>query len=215
MSRTLQGLGVLLFTGFLFAQSANATDSYPVPLFMPDIEYPEELWDSSVKGEVIVRIFIQADGGVRFLEVLNATEPRFVAATKKAIEQWRFEPWTPPSSSPEGEVVKVTYHYLGKPHREPSLTANVELKKVSCRQLIQEKDKSGWEKRSSHKADILTRTEHYLSSGHVIQQFLSGDAREALVMEFIEAIPGILENCRKSPGRKYVDYLPENVRRNL
>ncbi|GFM49942.1 hypothetical protein PSCICE_12090 [Pseudomonas cichorii] len=45
--------------------------------------------------------------------------------------------------------------------------------------------------------------------------FLSGDAREALVMEFINAIPGILKNCRKNPQRNYVDYLSENVRRNL
>ncbi|WP_404823258.1 hypothetical protein [Pseudomonas capsici] len=63
--------------------------------------------------------------------------------------------------------------------------------------------------------EILTGTEFYLSSGNVIYPFLSGDAREALVMEFINAIPGILKNCRKNPQRNYVDYLPENVRRNL
>lgn len=215
MSGKLHGLGVLLFTGFLFAGCANAADSYPVPLFMPDIEYPEELRGSRVKGDVVVRIFIQADGGVRFLEVLDSTEPRFVAATKRAIEQWRFEPWTPSGPNPEGEVVKVTYSHLGRPHKGPSLTANVELKKVSCRQLIEERDENWREKGSSYKADILTRTEHYLSSGPVILQFLSADAREALVMEFISATPGILENCRKNLDRKYVDYLPENVRRSL
>ncbi|MBX8483597.1 hypothetical protein [Pseudomonas cichorii] len=92
---------------------------------------------------------------------------------------------------------------------------NVELKKVSCRQLIKERDENWREKGSPYKSDTLTQTEHYLSSGPVILQFLSADAREALVMEFISAIPGILKNCRKNLDRKYVDYLPENVRRSL
>ncbi|MEN1832079.1 energy transducer TonB [Pseudomonas lijiangensis] len=214
MPSRFHGFGVL-FTGLLFVGCVTAAGSYPVPLSMPDIEYPEELIGSSVKGEVVVRIFIQADGGVRFLEVLDATEPRFVAATKKAVEQWRFEPWTPPASNPEGEAVKVTYHFLGKPYKEPSLTANVELKKVSCRQLNEEVE-SNWRKSGrSHEAETLARTEFYLSSGNVIYPFLPGDAREALVMEFINAIPGILKNCQKNPQRNYVDYLPENVRRNL
>ncbi|GFM54786.1 hypothetical protein PSCICF_09640 [Pseudomonas cichorii] len=215
MTSRFHGVGVWLVTGLLFTGCVIAAGSYPVPLSMPDIEYPEELSGSSVKGEVVVRIFIQADGGVRFLEVLDATEPRFVEATKKAVEQWRFEPWTPPASNPEGEAVKVTYSFSGRPYKEPSLTANVELKKVPCRQLNTEAENIWRKSGRSHEAETLSKTEFYLSSGNVIYPFLSGDAREALVMEFINAIPGILKNCRKNPHRNYVDYLPENVRRNL
>ncbi|MFH7391479.1 energy transducer TonB, partial [Pseudomonas syringae pv. tagetis] len=45
-----------------------------------------------------------------------------------------------------------------------------------------------------------------------IAQFLTFDEREALVLELLEATPGGIAQCQKNPMRKYVDYLPENVR---
>lgn len=59
------------------------------------------------------------------------------------------------------------------------------------------------------------RTELYLSSGPVIAQFLTLDERQALVLELLEAVPDIIAQCQKNPMRKYVDYLPENVRSAL
>ncbi|RMU46357.1 hypothetical protein ALP29_200097 [Pseudomonas syringae pv. avii] len=59
------------------------------------------------------------------------------------------------------------------------------------------------------------RTELYLSSGPVIEQFLTLDERQALVLALLEAVPSIVAQCQKNPMRRYVDYLPESVRQHL
>ncbi len=53
--------------------------------------------------------------------------------------------------------------------------------------------------RKNAKPDVFTRTELYLSSGPLIEQFLSLDERQALVIELLEAVPGIVAQCQKKP----------------
>ncbi|MCK0542943.1 hypothetical protein JTE78_09085 [Pseudomonas syringae pv. aptata] len=65
-------LGCMMLTGLLSAGGAQALPSYPVPLHMPEPGYPTSMLRSFVKRSVSIRVFIQADGGVRFLEVLGA-----------------------------------------------------------------------------------------------------------------------------------------------
>ncbi|RMM10682.1 hypothetical protein ALQ84_05271 [Pseudomonas caricapapayae] len=211
MSRVL---GCMMLTGLLWTGVAQALPSYPVPLYMLEPGYPTSMLRSSAKRSISVRVFIQADGGVRFLEVLGAPDPRFISLTRSAVEQWVFEPWEPPASHPEGEAVTVTFNFTGRPHTNPPLASNVELKQVWCWQLNTEMVE-GRRWRKDVKPDALMRTELYLSSSPVIEQFLTLDEREALVLELLEATPGIVAQCQKNPMRRYVDYLPENVRKAL
>ncbi|WP_024658127.1 energy transducer TonB [Pseudomonas syringae USA007] len=208
------GLSVIVLAGLLWAGAAQALPSYPVPLYMPEPDYPASMRHTLVKNSVTVRIFIQADGGVRFLEVQGATDPRFISLTRSAVEQWTFEPWEPPDSHPEGEAVTVTFTFTGRPHTNPPLTSNAELKQELCWQLNREMFE-GRKWRKDVKPDVIMRTELYLSSGPVIEQFLTLDERQALVLELREAVPGIIAQCQKNPTRRYVDYLPENVRNAL
>ncbi|MCR8719164.1 energy transducer TonB [Pseudomonas syringae] len=208
------GLSVIVLAGLLWAGAAQALPSYPVPLYMPEPDYPASMRHTLVKNSVTVRIFIQADGGVRFLEVQGATDPRFISLTRSAVEQWTFEPWEPPDSHPEGEAVTVTFTFTGRPHTNPPLTSNAELKQELCWQLNREMFE-GRKWRMDVKPDVIMRTELYLSSGPVIEQFLTLDKRQALVLELREAVPGIIAQCQKNPTRRYVDYLPENVRNAL
>ncbi|WP_439857698.1 energy transducer TonB [Pseudomonas syringae] len=207
-------LGCMMLTGLLSAGGAQALPSYPVPLHMPEPGYPTSMLRSFVKRSVSIRVFIQADGGVRFLEVLGAPDPRLISLTRSAVEQWVFEPWQPSASHPEGEAVTVTFNFTGRPHTNPPLASNVELKQVLCWQLNTEMFE-GRKWRKDVKPDALMRTELYLSSSPVIEQFLTLDEREALVLELLEATPGIVAQCQKNPMRRYVDYLPENVRKAL
>ncbi|RMN23385.1 hypothetical protein ALQ64_05710, partial [Pseudomonas cannabina] len=177
--------------------------SYPVPLYMPEPDYPVSMGYALVKNSVTVRIFIQADGGVRFLEVRGATDPRFISLTRSAVEQWTFEPWEPPDSHPEGEAVTVTFSFTGRTHTHPPLTSNAELKQELCWQLNREMFE-GRKWRKDVKPDVVMRTELYLSSGPVIEQFLTLDERQALVLELLEATPGIIAQCQKNPMRRYV-----------
>lgn len=214
MSRLL----ISLLIGLWLPNTLHAADSYPVPRSMPMEDYPRELRGIPAKASVTVRIFIQADGNVRFLEVVSATDPRFIEATKKSVERWQFEPWTPPASSPEGEAVKVTVSYTGKPETGLGLANNLKLKSVRCHQLntqLQRSRDAGVGKRADSELKILHETEHFLSSNSVISQFLPLAERDALVSEFIKATPYVIEQCRKHPMRKYADFLPLNVRQHL
>ncbi|AHG43688.1 hypothetical protein N018_24185 [Pseudomonas syringae CC1557] len=55
--------------------------------------------------------------------------------------------------------------------------------------------------RKGVKPDALMRTELYLSSGPVIEQFFTLDERQALVLELLEATPNIVAQCQKSDAQ--------------
>ncbi|MFH7572470.1 energy transducer TonB, partial [Pseudomonas syringae pv. tagetis] len=63
-----RGRGGIMFTGLRWAGVAQALPSYPVPLFTPEPGYPTSMLRSYAKNSISVRVFIQADVGVRFLE---------------------------------------------------------------------------------------------------------------------------------------------------
>ena len=207
-----------LLIGLWVADGVQAANTYPVPRSMPMEDYPKELHGAPAKASVTVRILIQADGNVRFLEVVSATDPRFIEATRKSVEQWQFEPWTPPASSQEGERLKVTVSWTGQPEKGFGLAGNHDLKSVRCHQLnaqVQRSRDALGGNRAERELKILNETEHFLSSNPVITQFLSLAERDALVSEFIKTTPQIIEQCKKYPMRKYADFLPLNVRRHF
>ncbi|WP_032645991.1 TonB family protein [Pseudomonas syringae] len=214
----IKALGLLVIASVLLDRAAQALPSYPVPLFMPDIDYPENLRHPFVEGDVTVRIFIKSDGSVRFVELINSTDPRLIEVARLAVEQWRFAPWAPPASHPEGEIIKVTHHFRKTPREGVTVHENIALKRLTCgelnRELVMHED-AAWEGRRALESTIFRRTEHYLNNGPLIQLFLSAEERQALVLELLEAVPSIVAQCQKNPMRKYVDYLPENVRNAL
>lgn len=77
-----------------------------VPVFMPAAidpraqgafqpDYPVALVRAGVEGSATVRVLIGADGRVKAVEMVNATDPAFFDATKKhALRYWRFKPAT-------------------------------------------------------------------------------------------------------------------------
>ncbi|RMO91353.1 hypothetical protein ALQ33_00247 [Pseudomonas syringae pv. philadelphi] len=214
----IKALGVLVIASLLLDSAAQALPSYPVPLHMPELEYPANLRHPFVEGEVTVRIFIKSDGSVRFLELINSTDLRLIDVARRAVEQWRFAPWAPPASHPEGEAIKVTHYFREEPGKDVTVHENIELKTLSCGHLNRELEKheeGAWEGRMPIEPTTFRRTERYLSSGPLIQLFLSAEERQALVVELREAVPSIVGKCRDNPMRKYVDYLPEHVRKAL
>jgi TonB family protein len=195
--------------------NASGANSYPVPLYMPDVEYPRELLKSKQAGEVRVRIFVKADGGVRYIEALNMASPSLIASARRAVERWRFEPWMPSGSDPDGETLTVTFRFSGKPTVTTPLTANVGIKKLLCGQLnkeVAENESRLWDKRVPHQLNVFRSTEHYLSKGPVISQFLTADERDRLIMDLYESVSNVIASCRANPMERYADYLPDSVR---
>lgn len=203
--------------GVLLAGMIEAAGSYPVPVHIPDIEHPRSLSFSPEPISISLRIMIRKDGTVHFIELLDNTDPPFIAKTKATVERWRFEPWTPPASSPEGEILTVTYNYVNTPDKQQSLNVNVEIKKWLCHDLNQAVRKSNdqwWDKRFQD-VSLLRITRNYLAEGHVMKAFVSEADRHALILELVEATPTVVSKCKAAPMSKYVDALPHRVRAML
>lgn len=203
--------------GVLLAGMIQAAGAYPVPVHLPDIEFPKALRSSLDHTSITVRILVRKDGTVDFVELLANADPQLIAMTKATVERWRFEPWTPPASSPEGEIITVTYDYLDTPHKGPPLDVNVEIKKWLCHQLnqaVSKRNDQWWDKRF-HEVSLLRITRDHLAEGHFMKAFVSAADRHALVMELLEAAPTIVSKCKADPMSKYVDALPQRVRAML
>lgn len=65
----------------------------PRAAFQPD--YPPRLARQDIAGKAVVRVLIGADGRVKAVEMVSATDPAFFEATRKqALRFWRFKPAT-------------------------------------------------------------------------------------------------------------------------
>ena len=76
----------------------------PVPLYgeVP-IEYPLELWDEGVEGETLVRVRVNATGGVDSTEVLESSgHAELDSAAVQGARDLRFQP-----GRRDGERVEV------------------------------------------------------------------------------------------------------------
>lgn len=61
--------------------------------FQPD--YPSDLVRAEIEGSATVRVLIGADGRVKTVEMVSATNPGFFDATKRqALRYWKFRPAT-------------------------------------------------------------------------------------------------------------------------
>jgi periplasmic protein TonB len=54
--------------------------------------YPSEAKQAGVTGEVSVEFVVDESGRVHNARILESSDPRFDAATLKAVQKWRFEP---------------------------------------------------------------------------------------------------------------------------
>ncbi|BAP42155.1 putative uncharacterized protein [Pseudomonas sp. StFLB209] len=205
---------IFVMVAGLLANQVMAANSWPVPLHMPDFERPQSLRDAPWPAQISVRILVRRDGSVQFVEVVEGTDPEFIAIARKAVEQWRFQSWTPPASSPEGEVIRVTVNYGETEGQRQSLAHNVKLKKVLCHQLNEQvrKRNAWWLPRRSSDPSVFEQTERYLSHDPMIRTYLSDAQRQDLVVALLEARADIIARCKSNPASRYVDQLPEKVR---
>lgn len=196
-----------------------ASNSYPVPQYLPDPVFPP-----AAKGDkyedIVVRVIIRANGSVEFLEALSNVRVEYVDAIQQALKLWRFEPWMPPQATPDGEKVLITFHYSNSDNDlgSPAMDLNVLLKSRRCSKLNDEiavNSRQFYPKILPHEAKVIRDTERYLREHSVIREFLSESQRQALITDLYDAVPGVIENCRNNPGKLYVEFLPEQVRKVL
>lgn len=64
----------------------------PVVLVRVLPEYPAEMLSHQQEGRVLLQTFINAQGDVLGVRVLEATHPEFGQAAARAVRQWEFSP---------------------------------------------------------------------------------------------------------------------------
>ena len=72
----------------------RAGEVFLIPENNPKPIYPAALFRAGITGEVRVRFTANADGSVSKVSILQSDHPDLAEATRSAIEQWRFKPWT-------------------------------------------------------------------------------------------------------------------------
>jgi TonB family protein len=92
-----------------------------------DPVYPRELLDKEVKGEVAVRVALDAQGRVATGEILSATHPELGAAFLAAVETWRFAP-AQRRGAPTPTVIDLNRKFLPFGFRRPVAETQVQKK---------------------------------------------------------------------------------------
>jgi TonB family protein len=179
-----------------------------IPKNNPKPIYPRELFRKGITGEVRVRFTVYADGSVNKLSVVQSDHPDLAEASRKAIAQWRFKPWTVEDGKPAEQEVTAPIVFrldLGEP-----IHANQWLNQLRCRdfnEMLANFPEYAWVD-----AAVFDHTRAYLSNVFNTTQLVN-EQRLALIAALNKRVPRIVRECRASPVRKYVSLLPEDVRK--
>ena len=179
-----------------------------IPENNPKPIYPRELFRKGITGEVKVKFTVYSDGSVNNLSILYSDHPDLAEASSKAIEQWRFKPWTVEGDKPSEQ--EVTAPLVFRLDHDTPIHANLWLKQLRCRDLnetLVDFPEYAWVD-----AAVFDYTRAYLSNVFNTTQ-LQNEQRLALIAALNKRVPRIVRECRASPVRKYMSLLPEDMRK--
>jgi TonB family protein len=197
----------------LFSIEVRAGDAQPVLLSFPYIPYPDELREVGKEGDVHAKLSVRSDGTITKVEILESSYPQFAEVAEKTIPKWRYQSWVPTNGKPSEVEVKASFQFRMKDGRKTRSDSNVVLAETKCREVnkaFAEMDETSREY-PLIKMRIFWHTEQHLN-GPVMRANAPASDIESMNREFRSALPGILDNCRKNPGAKYADYLPEQIK---
>jgi len=66
--------------------------SNPRPVFKPEPKYTEEAREAKVEGSVLAKVYIDTDGTISQVEILQPLGFGLDLAAMEALAQWKFEP---------------------------------------------------------------------------------------------------------------------------
>lgn len=76
------------------------------PLFQPKPEFPYELRDRGVSGEVLIQFVINKEGRTSEIKIIKTTHPAFSKSSVDAIKKWRYE------SREEEVIIQVPISFI-------------------------------------------------------------------------------------------------------
>jgi protein TonB len=189
---------------------SRAGDVFLIPEHNPKPIYPSALLRAGIIGDVRVRFTAYADGSVGKVSILQSDHPDLAEATRVAVGQWRFKPWTVEGDKPAEQEV-IAPMIFGFDSGLP-LHLNEWLKKLKCRDLnvvTVNTPEHAW---ADTTAFHYTRA--YLSNAFSTTA-LTNERRLALIAKMNRKVPIIVRQCLNNPVARYVRFLPEDIRKLL
>lgn len=127
------------------------------------------------------------------------------------------KPWTPDHENPQSVRIHTDLYFAAKGDgRQLTARMRSRIRSLSCRQINKEieyfqqklPDETLVETPTfRHTRQLLARKAH--------REKLSYAADQAIADQFVNAVPGILSQCRDNPELKYLDLLPGIIRERL
>ncbi|MHC8356825.1 energy transducer TonB [Pseudomonas sp. LB3P81] len=183
-----------------------ADEVFLIPEKNPKPIYPTALSRAGIVGNVRVKFTANADGSVSKVRILQSDHPDLAEASKAAIEQWRFKPWTIEGEKPaEQEIIAPMIFGLDAPNG-----INQWLKEVKCREVNQGLVSIAEYQWVDLPAFQYTRA--YLSNGY-FQKQMSSEQRLAMIARLNRRVPAIARQCLNNPAARYMRFLPEDIRK--
>ncbi|VVQ09005.1 hypothetical protein PS918_05028 [Pseudomonas fluorescens] len=187
-----------------------AEEVFLIPENNPKPVYPPALQRAGIIGDVRVSFMVHANGSVSQVKILQSEHPDLAEATRVAIAQWRFKPWTVEGDKPaEQEVIAPMVFRFDT---DLPLHLNEWLKKLKCRDLnevIVNTPEQAWVDSAA-----FHYTRAYLSNAFSTTT-LPNERRLALIAQMNRKVPIIVRECLNNPVSRYVRYLPPDIRKLL
>jgi TonB family protein len=199
---------------FVLTVAVYANPIALIPQSMAHPEFPEELLQNRHAGKVIVYIEVGSSGTVQTARVLESSHPQFTEAAKRALVQWRYEPWDANTDAPSklGILVPVIFGARGLKPFSPHVT--VGLGNILCAYLNYEvkASKRDYPEDPLSKVDVFWYTGQHVSSSYVRQWLPEESQRKALYGRLVKSIPAVVKKCRRNPDSRYGEHLVQEIR---
>ncbi|RMP07463.1 TonB domain protein [Pseudomonas syringae pv. delphinii] len=170
----------------------SAAESFLVPMHTPTPVFPAELIKTRYAGKVRAQLWIKSDGQVREVRAIESGHPQLTEAVEQTLRQWRYKPWIGTVGAPPLATITVPVIFGSHGYRRFNTEVTVGLGNIRCGYLNHEVKSARQDspKEPLSKINVFSYTGQALFGSHAAQ-------------------------CQKNPTRRYVDYLPENVRNAL
>ncbi|MCK1790186.1 energy transducer TonB [Pseudomonas violetae] len=189
---------------------ARAGEVFLIPEDNPKPVYPRYLQRIGVTGDVRISFYVNADGSVDRVKVLESDNPDMSEAAMVAIEKWRFKPWMPGGELPTEQQVIASLAF--RLELDSPIHTNQWIKQLKCREVneaLRDTPEYAWVD-----SPPFHYTRAYLSNTFHVTQ-LPDEQRLAWIALLNRKVPTIVRQCRSSPVIKFMNLLPTDIRNLL
>ena len=201
---------LVLVLVLVWASSAQA-DFLITPRFTPEPAHPDRQRLTWRMGTANASFTIRFDGSVTDVTVLSSSHADYARAVKRALDQWRYEPWALVDGNPA--TVRVVLPFMFMPAGSTQRTSEqTTLVRKRCQDLSEEHDAfiGAGSARSVVEMPTFDAALKWMNRALVDGQ-ISSDEHKVLSAQMVTALPKILQECLDNPDSKLTEFLPRQA----